>query len=231
MEELIGIKYNKLTIIDEVGKNKYGRLFLCECDCPDKNRIIVTLNSLKTNNTKSCGCLKLKQIKNLNKSHGYWRSEIYNKWDSIIQRCCNKNNPEYKDYGGRGITICDEWKNDPIIFIKWAFENGFIENKRLQIDRRNNNGNYEPSNCRFVTNMENSHNTRLIKRNNKSGYRGVSFYNTIGCYVAEVLSDGKKVFKKGGFTNPFDAAMVRDKFIIKNRLPHLLNFPELKFWT
>jgi hypothetical protein len=90
-------------------------------------------------------------------------------WKNMKQRCFNKNNPRYKDYGGRGITVCEEWKTDASLFILWAFKNGYAET--LEIDRINNEGDYNPRNCRFVTTKENCRNTRknkILKFNNKS---------------------------------------------------------------
>lgn len=87
-----------------------------------------------------------------NSKHGLSKSKLYRVFNSMKQRCYNKNNEKYKNYGGRGIIICDEWLQDRKTFFDWAFENGY--NDTLTIDRINVNGNYEPNNCRFVTNNE-----------------------------------------------------------------------------
>ena len=88
-------------------------------------------------------------------------TRIYNIWRGMKQRCFNPNKSQYEDYGGRGITVCDEWKNDSKAFIKWAYANGYRDN--LQIDRIDNNGNYEPDNCRWVTAEVNMQNRRPFK--------------------------------------------------------------------
>lgn len=87
---------------------------------------------------------------------------IYLRWSSIKQRCLNSKNHAYKDYGDRGITMCDEWKNNSKSFIDWCLSNGY--SRELEIDRIDNNGNYEPSNCRFVTHKINIHNQRSPKK-------------------------------------------------------------------
>jgi hypothetical protein len=103
--------------------------------------------------------------------HGYKNTKIWRTYHNINQRCNNPNHPRYNDYGGRGITMCDEWINSIESFINWAKSNGY--NKNLTIDRIDNNGNYSPENCRLVSYAVQSTNTKT-RRDNSSGYRGVS---------------------------------------------------------
>jgi len=91
------------------------------------------------------------------------------KWIDIKRRCLNESATNYKDYGGRGITVCKEWENSLSTFIDWCINNGWEEG--LEIDRMNNNGNYEPDNCRFLSHQDNMINQRLMRENNTSGYR------------------------------------------------------------
>ena len=95
--------------------------------------------------------------------HGVSDSRIYGIWGNIVQRCTNKNNSKYNDYGGRGITVSEEWKNDFIVFNEWAINNGYSD--KLEIDRIDNNDGYKPTNCRFVTRSENCRNTRSCVTN------------------------------------------------------------------
>jgi hypothetical protein len=102
------------------------------------------------------------------------------------QRCYNEKNKRYKNYGDRGIEVCDEWMN-PKTFIEWCLDNGW--KKGLTIDRRDNDGDYVPENCRFVTHKENSLNNRLIISTNTSGYRGV--YKRKKKWVSQIMINGK----------------------------------------
>lgn len=133
---------------------------------------------------KSCGCNRGKGNKNGLK-HGYTYIRLYRTWKSMKSRCLNISNKFYKDYGGRGVTICLEWVNDYIKFKDWSLSHGYADN--LQINRINNDGNYEPSNCNFVTRTENMRNTRHCKINIKIANEIRELYNT-GKYIQEELA-------------------------------------------
>lgn len=159
--DLTGKKFGMLTALKKVGTDKNGEArWLCKCDCG--NMTVVSRANLSINKTKtiSCGCWRTKMITR----HNHANSKIYKTYTAMKQRCYNQNNPAYIYYGSRGIKVCDEWtdkENGFENFYNWATSNGYQEN--LTLDRIDNNGNYEPSNCRWVT-MEYQDNN---KRNNR----------------------------------------------------------------
>lgn len=192
--DLTGKRFNRLTIIKRVENNRFGKVcWLCECDCG--NEVIVESQNIRTNHTKSCGCLNMEQRSKTGKKYGRLKGRenglkqknipkiknrkypqipydetfkrIHNIYGHMLNRCYNEKRPRYKNWGGRGIKVCDEWKNDFLTFYKWAVEHGFdatIPWYNCTIDRINNDGNYEPNNCRFATAKQQRNNQRKIKK-------------------------------------------------------------------
>lgn len=162
MNDLIGQKFWNLTIIERVGTYKNRKIkYKCQCDCG--NITYSDITSLKTGNTKSCGCIKSKFIENLNKTHNESKTRLYKIWIGIKKRCYNPNCHSYHYYGKKGITMDNNWKKNFNSFKEWAINNGYDET--LSIDRIDFNGNYEPNNCRWtnskIQNNNSSHNNNL----------------------------------------------------------------------
>lgn len=197
-------------------KTRYG---IYECPfC--LNHFKTSTRCINYGTTKSCGCVRKENAAKSVIKHGDYKSRLYNIFMQIKARCYQVNSPHYKNYGKRGIIVCDEWKNNYSIFKKWALYNGYSDS--LTIDRINNDGNYEPSNCRWVTRCQQSENTRLLKSNNTSGYRGVTPCTTSGKWQS-IIKSKKKRFYLGRFNSQIEAALAYNKFVIEHGTKHPLN--------
>lgn len=189
--DLKGKKFGRLHVLAREGKDRQGSsTWKCICDCGEEKVIRGCL--LNTGRQKSCGCLQREAIT----KHGLYNHPLYTVWAGMIQRCSNKNQPSYKNYGARGIKVCKRWKNFK------DFYNDMIEgySSSLQIDRINNDGNYEPGNCRWVTRSQQNRNKRASQRKRgkiafgPSGIIGVSFYKESKKWKAYVWIKGKNKY-------------------------------------
>jgi len=149
-ENLIGKRFGKLTVVSFRSVDNNGHAYwLCRCDC---GRFKVVRGAhLKDKHVRSCGCW------NPRITHGMSGTRIYNIWSKMLQRCYLKSDHAYSSYGGRGISVCREWRKFES-FYNWSMDHGYSES--LSIDRKNNDGNYEPSNCRWATPKQQANNNR-----------------------------------------------------------------------
>lgn len=161
IENPVGVKHNRLTCISRLHNYSKSRThLLCICDCG--NLTIVELSRFKNGHTKSCGCSR----KGINATHGGRYTRLYEIWCGMKKRCYNKRCKAYSRYGKRGISICDDWLDSFSNFELWSKDNGYDEN--LTLDRIDNDGDYEPNNCRWVN--------RYIQANNRSTNK-IVYYN------------------------------------------------------
>lgn len=150
METNIGQKFGRLTIVEIVKEgSKEKAISICECGRTSKTN----LSNLLTGNTKSCGCYR----DTFKKTHGHSKHKLHYVRMAMISRCYNPKNLRYKNYGDRGIAVCSDWLNSYESFLDWAFSNGYKEG--LTLERKEVDGNYEPSNCRWATTAEQGANT------------------------------------------------------------------------
>jgi len=158
IKNLIGQKFGRLTVIEFAGTDAHNNaLWRCVCSCNNAETIVKS-QYLLSGDTNSCGCIYKETRKTINKTHGVSRTRLYGIWADIKERCLNPNNLGYCHYGGRGITICEDWCNSFENFQQWAQINGY--SIVLEIDRINNDAGYSPNNCRWVTKKQNCRNRR-----------------------------------------------------------------------
>lgn len=157
LKDLTGQEFGRLTVIKRGTNDKESRaMWLCKCECG--NEKIIRGKDLRKGNTRSCGCLGLERRIASRRSHGFTETRLYSIWCDIKKRCYNPNSSSFVNYGGRGIEMCNEWLNNFSAFRTWSLEHGYEEN--LTIDRIDNDRNYSPNNCRWVTRKIQNKNTR-----------------------------------------------------------------------
>ena len=168
-------KFGRLTAIEKSTNISGKTVWKCICDCG--KIAYVTTSNLTCNRIRSCGCIKQEILMKRNITHNQRHTKLYNVWKGIKQRCYNPKSQSYHNYGARGIKMCNEWLNDFQSFYEWSYANGYStenqndEKHKLTLDRIDVNGNYEPSNCRWVdrkTQASNMRTTKLITINGQT---------------------------------------------------------------
>lgn len=161
-QSLVGLRSGRLTVIRIGEVHGYKAKWLCRCECG--NTALVWSYSLRSGRTKSCGCLKDELSAERSLVHGHTgrgtRSSEYNSWDGMNQRCHNTKNPSYRKYGGRGIRVCARWRAS---FANFIADMGRKPSPQHSIDRIDNDGNYEPGNCRWATLSQQNSNMQRSK--------------------------------------------------------------------
>lgn len=212
--DLVGKKFNKLTVISFYGQDKNNNsMWLCLCDCGKISNPMRGFD-LKNGSLISCGCYRDAKLYNQSVTHGMTSHPLYKIWEGMKARCYIKSCGSWEYYGGRGVFVCEEWKENFMSFYNWAIDNGW--QKGLQLDKDSKgikNGTnslcYSPETCCFVTRMENCNNRR---NNHRIEYNGVSatlsewsrLYNTTGKQIKRNLDKGwsieESIFNKRDLT-------------------------------
>lgn len=182
---LLHQRFGMLLVIEEAPTYNNSARWLCQCDCGNKK--IIRTSHLVNGDIKSCGCSSIKLQMQSKGCTGASYTRLYKIWISMRKRCLN---PKHENYFKKGISVCQEWSSSFDNFYKWSMENGYSDN--LTIDRINNNGNYEPNNCRW-TDMTTQNRNKDIQKNNKTGCSGVYLYKKPSTYRATIGVNGKKI--------------------------------------
>ena len=187
---LTGQRFGKLTVLTFKGRYNHQTWWHCKCDCGKD--VVTSTNRLKNGQTKSCGCYNREMTKLKNTKHGSSNSPLYKVWRGMINRCKYPGTKNYDRYGGRGIRVWEEWENSFDLFSKWAIQNGYSE--KLTIDRIDNDGNYTPQNCRWVSwkvQARNRSNNHLLELNgvNKPLTEWAEQYNIDYAIVRERINN------------------------------------------
>jgi hypothetical protein len=188
MVDLSGQRFGRLIALSSFQKPNNNRYFWnCKCDCGET--VIVASHHLRSGATKSCGCIKKEflQENKFSKKHGFYLTKLYAVWDAMKQRCNNQNHKAYYRYGGRGIVICQDWY-DFQNFHDWAMSHGYQEG--LSIDRIDNNGNYCPSNCQWITRSANTIKSHLGQNHTNETKAKIG-----GCYGQQITYSGNYSIK------------------------------------
>lgn len=210
--DLTGQKFGKLTALYPVQDKSHRARWHCICECGKEKDVLQ--QNLSNGHVRSCGCVlsqsSLARMKNYNdsvgrESHNETKTRLYRIWIGIKSRCLVNTTSGYKNYGGRGISICDGWIHSFSAFSSWAMQNGY--NDSLTIDRIDPDGDYCPENCRWTTMSEQEFNKRISSRNT-SGVTGVSFNKKHKRWVAYIGIEGK-LYHLGSFKCIDDAIKAR----------------------
>lgn len=164
-QDLTGMKFGRLTVLREDGRSNDGHVkWLCQCEC---GNVVSVISRDLRGGQQSCGCYRAIKNRKLHETHGKSNTRLFHIWGGMKERCYNLKGKDYKNYGGRGILVCEEWINDFECFYNWAMKSGYKDD--LSIDRIDVNGNYEPSNCRWATVKQQINNTRVNVRLTHNG--------------------------------------------------------------
>jgi hypothetical protein len=197
-------KINGLLVVLDLGRvalsgnnNRSDRRAIFKCSC--NNEFTASVQNVKSGATTSCGCFKMKTASLRRKTHGLTNTRLFSIWQNMRNRCNNKNADFYMNYGGRGITVCNEWNGAFLSFYEWALSNGYEES--LTIDRIDNNDGYKPENCQWISKAENSSKDKKGKSTNPN--------------IKNKIKQIKKMLNDGASMNKIVITMNSSKYLIR----------------
>jgi len=214
--DITGKKFGRLTAVcidnSQRPKGSTRAYWKFKCDCG--NVTYASGIDVRKGKIQSCGCLHDELVSKRFRKHGHSNTKLYFVWESMKQRCFNPNNKSFSDYGGRGVSICNQWKNSFYDFERWSIQNGYEVGK--SIDRIDVDGNYCPSNCRWTDwktqannrRKRNSPVTNRLRADNISGVRGVSFDKSKNKWVAKMMYRNRIILDRS-FTSYEEAVKER----------------------
>lgn len=207
--DLTGQRFGRLLVTKRNGTGNTGQaVWLCSCDCGKEANVL--MDNLRRGKQVSCGCYHLETITTHGATTGKVKTAEYKVWQEMRRRCYDENGAHYKDYGGRGITVCDRWINS---FENFLGDMGKRTSSKHSIDRIHNDGDYEPSNCHWATGGEQANNQRM-KNTNTSGHKGVSWDKAKNRWIAKIIINYKPIHL-GTFKTIEEAVEAREKAEIR----------------
>lgn len=214
LKAYIGKTINRLKVIDLIKVNK-ANYFVCNCSCnkPESQSKKILAYHVIHGKVQSCGCYNKEIVINNETTHGMSKTHSFRKWADMIKRCTNPNFKQYKDYGGRGISVCIEWSNNFQAYYNYISQLEHFGEKGYTLDRIDNNGNYEPDNVRFADKNTQSRNQR-IRNTNKSGTKGVHYDVSQNRWKPTIRANGKSIYL-GTYKTLEEAIKVRKEAELK----------------
>lgn len=207
----VGDTYGRLTVLESLGVRGKKQFVKTQCSCGSIFEAV--LSNIRSGNTLSCGCIRKEVTAARATTHGLRNTRLYRVYTAMIQRCCNPNDRSYTRYGGRGVTVCDEWKNSIEAFINWANTSGYSDD--LELDRIEVNLGYSPENCRWSSEITQARNRRT--RKHTSIYTGVYFNASKNKWVADITVNKLRT-QIGLFASEKEAWIARCAYIDCNNL-------------
>lgn len=207
-KNVIGEVYGRLEIIGDAPHRTKDRRVYVRCICGATKDVL--LGDLRRGDTVSCGCFLQEVIT----KHGDANARLYKTYKAMLNRCYLPTTERFQNYGGRGITVCPEWRASYEAFRSWALSSGYSDN--LTLDRKNVDGDYEPNNCRWATRVTQQRNRRALTTGS-STYIGVSYCKQTGKWIA-MIKINRMQKNLGRYGTELEAAIARDQYIIDNKL-------------